>query len=186
MNQLKKEFPKIDRIVCDVEKEEDLDALVARCMNVYPFLDNVIHHNYHRELIYSKKSHVEIAGSIKEAKKLSLRLLPIFANKPESAMVFTFIDTQKEKVFGQKNYFQNTQFFAELRQKSKGSSVEMIEMNVPIEMLKIPTSHHHLKAIHHIHDNLYDWERGNFTRLKKNESLIKKWLKWIKQSYFYN
>lgn len=186
LNQLKKEFPKIDHLVCDVKREADIDALVMRCARVYPFLDNVVHHNYPKDLIESPKIQSDIEEYLLDAEKLSIRLLPIFSNKAKSSMVITQIDTESLKYNPKTNHIHPTHDFVKLKEKIAAIPIELIHAKVPIELLKIDHSEQHLKAIHHIHDNLYAWERGNYTRLKTNESAIKKWLNWFKRSYLSN
>ncbi len=182
--QVKNQFPKIEYIVCDVKKEEDLNALVSRCTKVYPLLDIIVHSNFNRELIESEKKSIEIADNMRDAERLSIRLLPIFSKKVKSSIIFTKIEKKSLKENGQTKDLEEAHQFLELKEKSVDISVQFLELKIPISFLRLENKKLQKKATHKIHSFLKDCKKGHYNILKEKNTSFTEWLKRIKPSHF--
>lgn len=183
---LKKQFPKIDRINCDINKEEDLSTLVKTCKTVYPFLDIIVHHDFSANFSDSTNHLSEISENAEDAMNLSNRLLPIFSKKSTNAMIFTTIDTKSIKIIGEKNVFQKTTLFSELEIKMSKKAIEMVQINIPINLLKIESSKIESEAIKFIGRFLKDFEKGKYLSLKERKSNFGSKFKNLRSLFFEN
>lgn len=176
LTNLKNQFPKIEFIVCDVKKEEDLNSLIARCSILYPSLDIVVHSNFNHELITSDNQPREIAEYMQDAEILSIHLFPIFSKKINTSIIFTKIE--KKSLLGNKltHDTKGMTHFLQLREKSSDASIQFLQINIPIDFLKLENNKVLKKATRKIKGFLKDCEKGRYHFLKEKNNRIIDWL----------
>lgn len=173
LRRLKKEFPKIDRVVCDVNQEEEFNSLIKRCQNVYPFLDLLIHHNFDRDLPTSIYAEKEIQKSILEAKKITIGLLPNL--KSNSSILLTAIYAKKlspkETNYSVKDTFDS--ILTGLEEKA----IQFHQITIPIHLLKLNQPIEIKQAKRQIDKLLAKFEKGQLVQNVTKKSSIKGRLK---------
>lgn len=91
LQQMKKKFPQVYIVECDLQKSEDLSDLVQQCKTLFPFIEMVIHHDLEATDLQKNQLTEAVCQKTQLNHKLTCELLPILQNNSEGTIIVTKI-----------------------------------------------------------------------------------------------